>query len=209
MFKTVPFDEGKGRDMNNLQVFENIEFGRLEVYEINGKPYFPATKCAEVLGYSNSRQAVIDHCKETIEHKALTKGGLQTIKVITKDDLRQLVARSRMPVAKELADKLGMDCFCSTKEQDCLSVIIAAFSHLKSISQYQVGRFRIDLYFPERRLAVECDENNHNHSQYASDDARQKYIESVLGCRFVRFNPDEPGFNVGSVINQIMLEVAA
>jgi very-short-patch-repair endonuclease len=209
MFKTVPFDEGNGREMNDLQVFENSEFGRLEVYEINGKPYFPAAKCAGILGYSNPLKAIRDHCKGVVGHKALTKGGPQTIKVIAGDDLHQLIARSRMPFAKELADKLGMKCLCSTKEQDCLSVIIAAFSHLKSISQYQVGRFRIDLYFPEQRLAVECDENNHNCSQYASDDARQKFIESVLGCRFVRFNPDEPGFNIGSVINQIMLEVVA
>lgn len=87
--------------MNDIQIFENSEFGRLEVYEINGKPYFPATKCAEVLGYSNSRQAVIDHCKGVTKYDSLTGGGKQTINLIPEGDLYRLIIRSNMPKAQE------------------------------------------------------------------------------------------------------------
>ena len=87
--------------MNDIQIFENSEFGRLEVYEINGKPYFPATKCAEVLGYSNSRQAVIDHCKGVTKYDSLTGGGKQTINLIPEGDLYRLIVRSNMPKAQE------------------------------------------------------------------------------------------------------------
>lgn len=41
--------------MNELQVFQNSEFGELGVLEIDGKPHFPATACAKMLGYSNPR----------------------------------------------------------------------------------------------------------------------------------------------------------
>ena len=33
--------------MNEMQVFQNSEFGELGVLEIEGKPWFPATACAK------------------------------------------------------------------------------------------------------------------------------------------------------------------
>ena len=41
--------------MNEMQVFQNSEFGELGVLEVNGKPYFSATACAKMLGYANPR----------------------------------------------------------------------------------------------------------------------------------------------------------
>jgi prophage antirepressor-like protein len=87
--------------MNNLQVFENIEFGRLEVYEIDGKPHFPAAKCAGILGYTNPQKAIRDHCKGVNESCTPTPGGIQTIKVIPEGDLYRLIIRSNMPKAQE------------------------------------------------------------------------------------------------------------
>ena len=87
--------------MNNLQVFENIEFGRLEVYEIDGKPHFPAAKCAGILGYTNPQKAIRDHCKGVNESCTPTPGGIQTIKVIPEGDLYRLIVRSNMPKAQE------------------------------------------------------------------------------------------------------------
>lgn len=40
--------------MNEMQVFQNSEFGSLGVLEINGKPHFPATACAKILGYAQT-----------------------------------------------------------------------------------------------------------------------------------------------------------
>lgn len=44
--------------MNEMQVFQNSEFGKLGVLEIDGKPYFPATACAKKLGYANPQKAM-------------------------------------------------------------------------------------------------------------------------------------------------------
>ena len=49
--------------MNELQVFENTEFGKLGIMLIDGKEYFPAIKCAEMLGYSNPYDAINRHCE--------------------------------------------------------------------------------------------------------------------------------------------------
>lgn len=39
--------------MNNIQVFNNPEFGDIRTIEIDGKPYFVGKDVATALGYSN------------------------------------------------------------------------------------------------------------------------------------------------------------
>lgn len=41
--------------MNELQIFQNKEFGNVRVIEINGEPWFVGKDVAEALGYQNTR----------------------------------------------------------------------------------------------------------------------------------------------------------
>lgn len=88
--------------MNNIQVFENSEFGSIRTIEINKEPFFVAKDVAEILGYSNSRKAIIDHVDE--EDKGVTKcdtlGGVQELSVINESGLYSLVLSSKLPNAK-------------------------------------------------------------------------------------------------------------
>ena len=83
--------------MNKLMVFENNEYGKFKVYMIDSKPYFPASECAKVLGYSNPRKAIADHCKHVTKRDTLTPGGLQQVNYIPEGDLYRLIARSKLP----------------------------------------------------------------------------------------------------------------
>ena len=84
-----------------IQVFNNSEFGEFEIIEIGGKPYFPATKCARVLGYAEAEKAVRTHCKGVSEMDTPTTGGKQTIKIISEGDLYRLIVRSKLPTAEK------------------------------------------------------------------------------------------------------------
>ena len=86
--------------MNEMQVFQNSEFGELGVLEVNGKPYFPATACAKVLGYSNTKDAIIRHCKGVVKHDLPTNGGIQTMNFIPEGDLYRLITHSKLPAAE-------------------------------------------------------------------------------------------------------------
>ena len=79
------------------------------------------------------------------------------------------------------------------------------FKHLRTIEQYKIGPYYIDLYFPDYRIAVECDEEGHRKYSKEVEFKRQSYIEQTLGCIFVRYNPDSLNFNIGDVINQIIM----
>ena len=49
--------------MNQMEIFKNPEFGSIRVIEENGKYLFCGTDVAAALGYSNSRDAIIRHCR--------------------------------------------------------------------------------------------------------------------------------------------------
>jgi prophage antirepressor-like protein len=86
-----------------LQIFKHTEFGELEVINVEGKPYFPATEVAKVLGYSNPQKAVRDHCKEKgcMIRSVLTNGGTQQKKYIDEGNLYRLITRSQLPEAEK------------------------------------------------------------------------------------------------------------
>jgi len=86
--------------MNDLQVFQNSEFGESRVLEQDGKPYFPATACAKKLGYINPQKAIRDHCKGVNEMVTPTKGGMQTTRFIPEGDLYRLIVHSKLPAAE-------------------------------------------------------------------------------------------------------------
>ncbi len=86
--------------MNDLQVFQNCEFGELKVLEQNGKPYFPATACAKALGYKRPADAITAHCKGSVKYRVPTNGGDQELKFIPEGDLYRLIVHSKLPSAE-------------------------------------------------------------------------------------------------------------
>ena len=70
-------------------------------------------------------------------------------------------------------------------------------------TQYSVLGYRIDLYFNEYKLVIEADEFGHTNRNINNDIERQKALEKVLNCIFIRINPDENVFNIFKEINKI------
>jgi len=95
---------------SQAQVFQNEEFGKIEVLMIDGKPYFSATESAKILGYKNPRDAIAKHCRgdgvvkcdrvssTTNQHGVSTN---QTVEktYINEGNLYRLIIRSRLPAA--------------------------------------------------------------------------------------------------------------
>ena len=60
--------------MNQMEIFKNPEFGSIRVIEENGKYLFCGTDVAAALGYSNSRDAIIRHCRYVVKRDTLDRG---------------------------------------------------------------------------------------------------------------------------------------
>ena len=46
-----------------VKVFENSEFGKVRMVDVNGQVMFGGSDVAKALGYANASKAINDHCK--------------------------------------------------------------------------------------------------------------------------------------------------
>jgi very-short-patch-repair endonuclease len=194
--------------MNQLtKVFDDQQ---LTIIEIENEPYFRLGDVCKILelGQVAGVKRRLDQ-NNLFWHPVIdSMGRRQQAIFVNKKGLLDVIYNSRKPEALEIAETLGFKVIKATKEQEYIQIIKNAFSHYESVTQYRVLGYNVDLYLPELQLAIECDEHGHKYYTRSDQDGqRQSEIENYLGCRFIRFNPDEPGFNIGKVINEIMLEV--
>jgi len=88
--------------MNDLQIFNNSEFGQIRTVEINGEPWFVGKDIAAALGYSNTADAITKHVD--VEDKDIAKcdtlGGIQNLTVINESGVYALVFGSKLESAK-------------------------------------------------------------------------------------------------------------
>lgn len=89
---------------NQMQIFENAEFGKIGVIMIGGKPHFPAAKCAEKLGYVDTTNAIKQHCRWVVKHHIPHPQNAEKeleINIIPEGDLYRLIIRSKLPEAEK------------------------------------------------------------------------------------------------------------
>ena len=85
----------------NLQIFENKEFGKVRTIVKNGEPLFIAKDVCDILGLSNSRQAVSRLDNDEKNTVTLNDGiGNPNKTVVNEYGLYNLVLASRKPQAK-------------------------------------------------------------------------------------------------------------
>ncbi|EGT4520424.1 TPA: Bro-N domain-containing protein [Clostridioides difficile] len=86
--------------MNNLQIFEKMEFGQIRMAEIDNKPYFVGKDIAKSLGYKNTNDAILRHCKGVVKHEGFKINGIK-IALITEGDVYRLIVGSNLPNAEK------------------------------------------------------------------------------------------------------------
>ena len=84
--------------MNELQVFENKEFGKIRALEINNEPYFVAKDVCEILEIKNATQA-INRLDE--DEKTMFNIGQVNINIVNEYGLYTLILGSRKKEAKQ------------------------------------------------------------------------------------------------------------
>lgn len=90
--------------MNELQIFNNPEFGEIRTINENGVVLFCGSDVARALGYSRPNEAVATHAKGTVKRRTLTNGGEQEMAFIPESDLYRLIFRSKFPSAERFTD---------------------------------------------------------------------------------------------------------
>lgn len=88
--------------MNELQMFNNPEFGKIRTITINSEPYFVGKDVAEILGYANASKALADHVDDDdkLNNESLSSLGQRGGWFINESGLYSLILSSKLPKAK-------------------------------------------------------------------------------------------------------------
>lgn len=88
--------------MNELQIFQNAEFGSVRSTMINEEPFFVGKNVAEILGYTNASKALADHVDEEdkLNNNSLQSLGQRGGWLINESGLYSLILSSKLPTAK-------------------------------------------------------------------------------------------------------------
>ena len=93
--------------MQQVMLFENKEFGEIRTLMIDGQPYFVGKDVAEILGYSNTKDAIIVHVDED-DRRIIQKSENTTFEIpnrgltiINESGLYSLILSSKLDTAKK------------------------------------------------------------------------------------------------------------
>ena len=89
--------------MNNLQLFNNPDFGEIRALELDGRPWFVGKDVARALGYTNESKALLDHvdAEDKLNNESLSSLGQRGGWLINESGLYSLVLSSKLPGAKQ------------------------------------------------------------------------------------------------------------
>ena len=104
---------------NQLQVFENAEFGKIRTLEIDGVTWFVGKDVALALGYERGAKAVQDHVE--VEDKDAVPiqdsiGRQQKTPIINESGLYSLILSSKLPAAKKFKRWITTDVIPSIRK---------------------------------------------------------------------------------------------
>lgn len=104
--------------MNEIQLFNNSEFGSIRVVDVDGIPYFVGKDVAEILGYSNTSKALADHVdsEDKLYNESLSSLGQRGGWLINESGVYALVFGSKLPEAKKFKHWVTADVLPSIRK---------------------------------------------------------------------------------------------
>lgn len=154
----------------------------------------------------NQQETCLKHIdylnKKTIEDEIyVNKQGLKHIIINIKPvSLECIIFLLDIPFIKALNLNIGLETVAYSEDNKHILTIQNFFSKHQSTTNYFVDDiYVLDLYFSKLKIAVECT----NYTQTEDEINREEYITELLNCKIVRFNPEDPYFNIINVIKEI------
>ena len=162
--------------MNNLQIFENTEFGKIRTVQLNNETYFVGKDVADILGYQNGSRDINRHVDEEDKHKIMLFDGNQdkeTI-IINESGLYSLILSSKMPNAKK---------FKHWVTSEVLPQIRKTGAYQKPLTQQEIMRIQLGMIddHEERIINLENNMTIDYGQQQVLGDVVNKTVIDILG----------------------------
>jgi len=122
---------------------------------------------------------------------------MHKLRKLSEHDREEICTRLQIPTS------LYQSAYIPRAESDTLSCIQRAIPW-SGIREFPIGDYRIDLWIPSIRMAVECDENNHKDYDKNQEKEREDFITHALQCSYIQYNPYAQDFNILDVICKLL-----
>lgn len=208
----------------NIISYDHLFNGLYQFIDSDGQYWYSGIKAAALIGLKNPEDIINIHISDEEKHLFKRRQFYDNVLsyydvsnagevLITKNGLLQLLINSNSlnnEAKKEFAKKFGLELEpvapCYSKFIYNLKEILE-YLGIHSIRDYKLmHEYRIDLYIPKYRLAIEYYDNSCNSKKDFTDIAlRELTIKKVFDCNFIRLHDiDSDNKNIANVINKIL-----
>lgn len=132
---------------NQIQIFNNTEFGEIRTMEINGEPWFVGKDVATALGYKETAKAVREHVDTEDKGVSVldTPGGKQNLTVINESGMYSLILGSKLEGAKRFKRWVTSEVLPSIRKS-------GAYATDSAVAEYKARELRIKEMNAQARL---------------------------------------------------------
>ena len=134
------------------------------------------------------------------------KGGKNKIHYLLTEETFELLKNSfnlRNRYIIDINDNVKQVNLCMPIENQTIGFIENAYNDIFNVKrQFSMGKYRVDLYFIDYNLVIECYEFNHQDRDIFEEKEREEYIQS-LGNKMIRYNPNDKDFDLSNVLKKI------
>lgn len=170
--------------MNGMKVFTNEEFGEVRVEEIEGKPWFVGKDVADILGYSNTRDALAKHVDSEDKSDVAIRDAIgreQSTTIINESGLYSLILSSKLPNAKRFKRWVTSEVLPSIRQHGAYMTDDTVQRALED-PDFLIGLATRLKEEKEKRKALEV-ENRVKDQQIAELQPKASYYDLVLQCK--------------------------
>lgn len=156
--------------MNELQVFNNPEFGEIRTVEVNGEPWLVGKDVARSLGYKDTVNALKTHVDSEDKGgwQITTPSGTQEMTIINESGLYSLVLSSKLPGAKQFKRWVTSEVLPSIRKTGGYNIPKDYPSALRALADSE-----------EQRLALVA-ENEAQKQAIADFQPIKQYVDTIL-----------------------------
>ena len=171
----------------------------------------------ELLHLSGQKDTIVQHLKKNYKvgiHYIVEKtkcavkqyGGQNKMDYLLTEEAFELLKNSynlRNRYIVNVSGNVKQLNLCMCIENQTIGFIANAYSNVLNVKrQHIMGKYRVDLYFVDHKLVVECDENGHADRDPLQEQIREDYLKAC-GNKIIRFNPNTTGFDLSNVLREI------
>ena len=159
------------------------------------------------INITKQKDKLVSHLKKNYKDNIKNCwGGHNKITYLLTEEAFELLKNSynlRNRYIVNINDNVKQVNLCMPIENQTIGFIENVYNDIFNVKrQFSIGKYRVDLYFIEYKIVIECDEYGHRDRDILEEKEREKYIES-LGNKIVRYNPNEKNFDLSNILKKI------